>query len=520
MGYKRTKYTAPPGQTQQTFSYTGDLTEEQTRSCHSHFGGRRFAFNWTVQKLIEQNTDYRKWRGQGSYGLDHRTITHTPKPEYPDPIKLRKEWNQEKQVLCVDRETGEPWWIENSKEAYANAIFDACGAFDRWIADVAENGTGATVGFPKYKKKGSDTDRFTIKCGAFRVVDRHHIQIPKIGVVRVHENTRKLARALEKGPEFARIKNVTVQRRGKRIKFRFQVDCIRPQRNRRPADPASVVGVDLGVRELAVVVNAQNEVVTRVPNPKALDRVLRRLKKACRDRSRCTKVGSINYRRRTQEIGVLHDRAANIRQDCIHKLTTYLAKNHGLIVVEGAAWDGLAQQKGSPGAKTRRRDLLDASPGEIRRQLAYKTEWYNSGLLVADRWFPSSKRCSLCGHVQKIGSAKEWRCGVCGSVHDRDVNAAFNLAQYPELDARDWSAQRAGACGLSPVGAAVKRGAFCGADPVCAGEDDPRASAATAGNASIRGSGCAVEKREEGSSVLGATGNPARGARSAQSTND
>jgi putative transposase len=82
------------------------------------------------------------------------------------------------------------------------------------------------------------------------------------------------------------------------------------------------------------------------------------------------------------------------------------------------------------GARSRRRGLSDSALGETRRQLAYKATWYGSRLVVADRWYPSSKTCHACGHAQDIGWDEHWTCTGCGASHQRDDNAAVNLARY------------------------------------------------------------------------------------------
>ena len=111
----------------------------------------------------------------------------------------------------------------------------------------------------------------------------------------------------------------------------------------------------------------------------------------------------------------------------------------------------MLQQKGLPGARARRRGLSDSALGETRRQLAYKTGWYGSRLVIADRWYPSSKTCHACGHVQEIGWTGHWTCTGCGTSHQRDDNAAINLARYEPLTTDDSA--------LGPVRATVKRGA-------------------------------------------------------------
>ena len=108
----------------------------------------------------------------------------------------------------------------------------------------------------------------------------------------------------------------------------------------------------------------------------------------------------------------------------------------------------MLRQKGLSGARARRRGLADAALGTPRRHLSYKAGWYGSQLVVADRWFPSSKTCCACGHVQDIGWDEHWQCDGCSITHQRDDNAAINLARWEEP-----------ATAVGPVGAAVKRGA-------------------------------------------------------------
>ena len=120
--------------------------------------------------------------------------------------------------------------------------------------------------------------------------------------------------------------------------------------------------------------------------------------------------GSRQYRERTTQISRLHRRVNDVRTHHLHVLTTRLAKTHGQIVVEGLDAAGCCGKRACSGARARRRGLSDAALGTPRRHLSYKTGWYGSHLVVADRWFPSSKTCHACGHVQDIGWAEHWQC--------------------------------------------------------------------------------------------------------------
>ncbi|HWF70744.1 MAG TPA: IS607 family element RNA-guided endonuclease TnpB, partial [Mycobacterium sp.] len=319
---------------------------------------------------------------------------------------------------------------------------------------------GKRVGFPRFKKKGRDQDRVSFTTGAMRIEpDRRHLTLPVIGTVRTHENTRRIERLIAKGR--ARVLAITVRRNGTRLDASVRVLMQRPQPPK-VAHPGSRVGVDVGVRRLATVANEDGTVLEQVPNPRPLDAALKELRHASRARSRCTQ-GSRRYRERTTEMSRLHRRVNDVRTHHLHCLTTRLAKTHGHIVVEGLDAAGMLRQKGLPGARARRRGLSDAALGAPRRHLAYKTGWYGSQLVVADRWFPSSKTCHDCGHVQDTGWDEKWQCDGCSVTHQRDDNAAVNLARYEETSSV-----------VGPVGAAVKRGADRKTRPGRAGGPEAR----------------------------------------------
>ena len=242
-----------------------------------------------------------------------------------------------------------------------------------------------------------------------------------IGVVRTCESMRKLSRRVDRGT--ARILGVAVAREGCRLEAKLGVGILRPQRHHKPTQPASRVGVDIGERVLVVVASPVGTIVERVPNPAPLKRHLAELRRLNRELAR-QKRGSNNWHRTRRKMNRLHHKIACIRRDALHKLTTRLAKTHGAIVIEGL--DVAGMRKG--GAK----HLRDANLGEFRQRMEYKCAWCNSTLVVADRWFPSSKTCSGCGHVQDIGPAKRWTCHECKTDHDRDDNAAVNLARYED----------------------------------------------------------------------------------------
>jgi putative transposase len=255
--------------------------------------------------------------------------------------------------------------------------------------------------------------------------DRHHVTLPRLGRIRTHESTRKLARRLEQGT--ARIVSATVSRQADRwfVSFTCQVQ----RADRGPRRPAATVGVDVGVRQLAVLSTGES-----IPNPAPLQGSLRRLRRLNRQLARRRgpqtpeggrRAPSANWRHTRRRLVQVHARVANVRRDQLHKLTTELAGTYGTIVVEHLNVAGMLRNR-----RLARR-LADTSLAEIRRQLTYKTTWAGGRLVQADAFFPSSKTCSRCGHVKaKLPlSVRVFDCECCGLVFDRDLNAAVNLAK-------------------------------------------------------------------------------------------
>ncbi|MDT5357388.1 MAG: putative transposase [Mycobacterium sp.] len=447
------KFDVPEGWCVQAFRFTLDPTEDQARALARHFGARRKAYNWTVATF---KADLQAW---------HTAGIATAKPSLP---VLRKRWNTVKDDVCVNAETGAVWWPECSKEAYADGIRGAVNAYWNWQTSRAGKRAGKRVGFPRFKRKGRDSDRVCFTTGAMRVEpDHRHLTLPVIGTVRTHQNTRRIERLIRAGR--ARVLAISVRRNGTRLDASVRVVVRRPQQ-RSVALPGSRVGVDVGVRVLATVANSDGQVIERVPNPRPLHAALKELRHLSRRKSRRSR-GSRRYIEASRQISRLHRRVADIRGHHIHCLTTRLVKTHGEIVVEGLDAAGMLRQKGLTGARARRRGLSDSALGEPRRQLAYETRWYGSHLTVADRFYPSSKTCHGCGHKQEIGWAEHWTCnpadGGCGTTHQRDDNAAINLARYEDTDIESGSV-------VGPVGAAVKRRADPKTEPRSAGGDEAR----------------------------------------------
>jgi putative transposase len=415
-------YQPPPGWTVAAYRFALDPTPRQKWALLSHCGAARFAHNWAVS-WVRAAWDQRQ--AEASYGVAESGLT--PWRPWSLPA-LRKRWNRVKHDVA-------PWWAENSKEAYNSGLATAAAAFDNYAASRKGSRAGARMGMPRRKRKHTAALSCRFTTGAIRVErDRTHVTLPRLGTLKTHESTRKLARRLEHST--AKILSATVSRRGGRWFCSFQVAV---QRHDVPAaHPGAVVGVDLGVSHLAVLsapVPGIGDGNGFVPNPRHLDHAQKRLRRASRKVSRrrspdrrTRQKPSNRWRAANRARNRLHHRVAHLRGDGLAKLTTALAAHAGSLVVEDLNVAGML--------KNRRlaRRIADTGWGILRRQLAYKTRWRGSTLHVADRWFPSSKTCSACGAVKaKLPlRARVFTCDQCGLVLDRDLNAANNLAHLVE----------------------------------------------------------------------------------------
>ena len=282
--------------------------------------------------------------------------------------------------------------------------------------------------------------------GTIRVEpDRKHITLPRLGTIKTHESTRKLARRISAGS--ARILRATV--RLQRGRWQVSLTCLVHRDSGRPAhvkSGAAVVGIDAGVKDLIVVADPRGAELARHRAPRELKAAHRKLRtlqrKAARqvgpwDRATGTRRAPSQGWLRTQaDIARVHARVAHLRVDRLHKLTAVLSQTHAVIGAETLAVKNM-MARGGAAKRGLNRALADAALGELFRQLGYKTRWYGAQLVKADRWFPSSKLCSGCGVVKaKLHLAERtYECDSCGLVIDRDLNAAVNLARYAQQGA-------------------------------------------------------------------------------------
>lgn len=366
-----------------------DTTPAQERLLLSHAGAARFAFNATlahVKKAIESGE----------------------KPEWSF-YSLRKWWNRNKDELAVD-DDGVIWWANNSKEAYSYGIESLAKGLSNWSKSRKGARNGRKMGFPRFKAKGKTVPRFAYAGGSFGLIDGDPkaLKLPRIG--RVHCMEDVAARVGD-----ARILRMTISQRTGRWFASLTIE--------REDDPVvrvsngGAVGVDLGIKTLATLSDG-----AVFENPHHLQKSEQKPKREQRVLSR--KMPGSNRRNKARaRVARLHAHVANQRQDALHKLTTHLASKYSEISIEDLNAAGMA--KNHHLAKS----VMDASFGEFRRQLEYKTARTGSRLNIVDRWYPSSKTCSGCGRVKtKLALAERtYKCDGCGLAIDRDLNAAINI---------------------------------------------------------------------------------------------
>jgi IS605 OrfB family transposase len=388
------------------YRFVLDPTPAQERDLRSHAGAARVAFNWGLSR-VKANLGQRE--AEKSCGITGDDLT--PGISW-SLYSLRKDWNAAKGDVA-------PWWGECSKEAFNTGLDALARALKNWGDSRSGKRKGKPAGFPRFRSRRRSRPSIRFTTGAIRCEPTHAV-LPRLGRIKMHERAALGdARVLSASVRFERGRWF--------VAFTVEQDITRPA----PVRPDVTAGVDLGIKTLAVVAVGTGETF-EVPNPRHLGKALRKVRRLSRAVSRRQgpdrRTGqrpSNRWRKADTARNRTLGRVADQRKDGIHKLTTALASTYGTVVVEDLHVAGMVRNHRLS------RHVADASFAEIRRQLNYKTAWHGGTLIVADRWFASSKTCSGCGSVKaKLAlSERTYVCTACGLVLDRDVNAAVNLAR-------------------------------------------------------------------------------------------
>jgi len=346
------------------------LNNKQRTACLKHAGAARYAFNW---------------------GLSQKKTAYDNGDKTPNAIELHRRLNDLKPTEL-------PWMYEVSKCSPQEALRNLDKAFKNFFEKRAK--------FPKFKSKKNGIGSFRLT-GTIKVSE-DYIQLPRLGKLKLKERGYL--------PTNAKILSASVSERAGKwfVSIQVEEELAEYAKQKNEHD---IVGVDLGIKTLAIVSDGNKH-----DNPKPLKKNLRKLKKLQQSVNRKVK-GSNNRRKTTRKIAKLHLKISNIRKDTLHKITTTLAKTKRVVGIEDLNVSGMMKNH------CLARAIADVGFFELRRQLCYKGSWYNCKIVLVDRFFPSSKMCSICGKINENLALedREWTCDGCETHHDRDYNASVNL---------------------------------------------------------------------------------------------
>jgi len=303
--------------------------------------------------------------------------------QFPKVNNLKTRWNQEK-----------PEWVyESPKDANQQPFGDLNTALSRWVKKISK--------FPRFKSKHSSKDSFYVSNDKFRLLGKA-VRLPKIGWISLAEELRFCGK----------IASATVSREAD--KWFLVVSVLMEDYTLDSGD--EVLGVDLGIKTAVVLSDG-----TEYPGPKPYKVWQKRLATLQRRMSKKQK-GSKNYDKAKLLVAKLHAKIRNIRQDFLHKTTSELVSRAKTIVIEDLNVRGMLKNHCLAKA------IADMGFYEFKRQLIYKCKLGDVRLVVADRFYPSTKRCSNCGEKKDMPlSMRTYNCPHCGFSCDRDINAALNL---------------------------------------------------------------------------------------------
>lgn len=363
------------------YKYRVYPTKEQRRFLAQTFGCARYVWNWA---------------------LEHRTNAYHDEGESLGFAAMCK------RLTKLKKEEDKKWLKDPSSVVLQQSLRNQEQAFTNFFEGRA--------GYPSFKRKhGTQTARHT-KAAFSYDADTRTLSLAKMpGTLKVN-----WSRELRGEPTAVTISKDPAGWYHVSIEFKAPVQD-------KPTT-GKAVGVDVGLESYITLSTGE-----KVGNPRFLEDAYRRLRKEQKALSRKEK-GSNNWERQKRRVAKAYAKIADRRRDFLHKLSTRLVEEFDVITVETLAVKNM-QRRAASAAPVKNRSLAkaisDAAWGEFVRQLEYKCEWYGKTLVKVDRWFPSTKRCSDCGHVgeRKPLHVREWTCTECGCVHDRDVNAARNLSR-------------------------------------------------------------------------------------------
>lgn len=359
-----------------SYKYRFYPTDEQAQQLAQTFGCVRYVYN---RALAERSQ---------AWAVDKKRVT------YFDTGKMLTQWRNEEDTA---------WLSETTRVPQQYALMHLQTAFDAFWRKQSK--------YPTFKKKNKSRDSATYNYTAFSYFDG------KIKLAKMKDPLDiRWSRPLPKGIDTSKggdLRSVTVSRNSRgqyfvSILIREQVEQLKPIESK--------IGIDAGLTTLLTLSTGE-----KIANPRHARKDQVKLAKAQREMARKQK-GSKNRAKARIKAAKVHGRIADRRRDHLHKLTTRLVRENQVIAIEDLSVRNMVKNHHLA------RAISDASWSEFRRQLEYKAEWYGREVIAVDRWYPSSKTCSMCGAVvEKLPlNIREWECR-CGAAHDRDINAAKNI---------------------------------------------------------------------------------------------
>ena len=351
-------------------------------------GTARWAYNWTLD------------RQEKNFEAGNKFISDND---------LRKELTQLKK-------TDELKWLNKySNNITKQAIKDACEAYKKFFKKIADK--------PKFKSKRKSKPAFYHDNMKIKFTQTH-VQIEKLGKIKLAEFGRISTNGKYSNPR------ITFDG----LNWWVSVGIEMPDMtiNKSVTEP---LGIDVGISDLAVISNGK--VYKNINKTKSIKKAKKRLNRLQKQASRQydknyknkIKVKGKNFLKLEKQINKTYKRLTNIRTNHLQQATFALVKNKPeYIVIEDLTIKGMMKNRHLSKA------IAEQSLHEFRRQLEYKCHWYGVPLILADKWYPSSKTCSRCGNIKKDLNLSDrvYRC-ECGVVMDRDLNASINLREYPKL---------------------------------------------------------------------------------------
>ncbi|MEG2201650.1 MAG: IS200/IS605 family element RNA-guided endonuclease TnpB [Raoultibacter sp.] len=297
------------------------------------------------------------------------------------------------------KKTEEPWLAEADSMALQQSLRDLDKAYKNFFRNPGK------VGFPRFKSKRNN--RKSYRTNNVSIVGDKQVKLPKLGIVKA-----RISRPIE-----GRILSATVKQVPSG-KYYVTICCTDVSCPNVKCATIEMLGIDAGIHDIATCSTGKH-----MQNPKNFAKSAKKLARQQRKLSRKQK-GSQNREKQRVRVARVHEKIANQRKDSLHKFTTAVVSESQAIAVEDLNVAGM--KKNHCLAKA----ISDASMSEMIRQLEYKCAWHGRDFVKVGRFFASSKTCSTCGYrySELTLAQREWKCPDCGTHHDRDVNAAINIA--------------------------------------------------------------------------------------------